>query len=123
MLKSHGVEAESDRASWEDRLMGRQHALETAAAEARGLWHKLEAQVEQVQAYCAERALRTEHDELRAAVDALAASAATKRELGATNDITQLNHRHTLHWEPDRYHWVRFHNRARSRHWRRRPMG
>ncbi len=89
MLKSHGVEAESDRASWEDRLMGRQHALETAAAEARGLWHKLEAQVEQVQAYCAERALRTEHDELRAAVDALAASAATKRELGATNDIAK----------------------------------
>ena len=63
--------------------MQRQLGLESAAVEARRDWHRLSAQVESVQTHVTERALRTEHDELKKMVDALQLSTACKVELEA----------------------------------------
>ena len=79
-LRSGGEES---RTAWEDKLMQRQLGLESAAVEARRDWHRLSAQVESVQTHVTERALRTEHDELKKMVDALQLSTACKVELEA----------------------------------------
>ena len=69
LVDRQGAAHEAERVSWEDRLMQRQQRLEMAAQEARRDWHRLSAELEQVQTYVTERALRREHDELSAAVE------------------------------------------------------
>ena len=44
-----------ERASWEGRLMQRQHSLEASSHESRREWHRLAAQIEQLQTYVAGR--------------------------------------------------------------------
>lgn len=77
-LEATGV---TDRISWEDRMMQRQHALESAAVEARRDWHRLSAQLEQVQTFVADRALRQEHDDLVSTVEALREASASRDEV------------------------------------------
>jgi chromosome segregation ATPase len=85
-LVKQGALTQSDRQSWEDRLLQRQHTLESQAAETRGLWHKLEAQLDQLSQHVSSNALRTEHEDLSKRVEELAIKSATKLEMGAVDD-------------------------------------
>ena len=80
---------EQGRAQWEDKLLQRQLGLETAAQEARRDWHRLSAQLETVQTYVTERALRSEHDELKKSVELLTSAAATKEELEVVDGVAK----------------------------------
>lgn len=80
---------EQSRADWEAKLLQRQHSLEVSATEARRDWHRLSAQLETVQNYVTDRALRSEHEQLKAAVDALTSAAATKEELEAVQGVAK----------------------------------
>jgi hypothetical protein len=89
MLARHGESSASERAAWEDKLIQRQHGIEAAANEARRDWHRLAAQLEQLQTYVTERALLSEHEELSAAVQTLRAESASKAELLAVEDMAR----------------------------------
>lgn len=89
LLGSLQAGSEQGRAQWEDKLLQRQLGLETAAQEARRDWHRLSAQVESVQTYVTERALRSEHDELKKAVEQLTGTAATKEELEVVGETAK----------------------------------
>lgn len=81
--------SEAERIAWEDKLVQRQHGLEASAQEARRDWHRLAAQVEQLQTHVTDRTLRKEHEELTAAVAALQQGSACKEELTAVNEVAK----------------------------------
>ena len=87
MLDKSDAQADTERKSWEDKLMQRQHGLEAISQEARRDWHRLSAQVDTLSTYVSERALRTEHEELAAALATLRDAAATKEELSTVEGI------------------------------------
>jgi hypothetical protein len=77
----------ADRTSFEDGLAQRFLRFEAIAQEARQDWHRLAAQLEQLQTYVTERALRAEHDQLAEAVSSLREASASKEELQRVEDL------------------------------------
>lgn len=86
-VETAAVSGGAERAAWEDKLMQRQHGLEASAHEARRDWHRLSAQIEQLQSCVTERALLTEHEQLASRVEQLREVSATKEALDSVAEV------------------------------------